>query len=402
MSEAYIPYGCYWSTPFARWQGSLAHLHSLEYAARVATDEMARRDISLDEVDYGILGLTVPQRQCFYGLPWVTAMMGADHIPGPTISQACATGARCLQSASQEIDAGTADVALILTADRTSNGPHVYYPAPHATGGTGAHEDWVLGNFSDDPYAKCGMVDTAENCARKWQVTTEEQHDIVLRRDAQYRDATADAGAFHRRFMTLPLEVPDARFRKTVATLEGDEGVHESTADALATLKPVVKDGTVTFAGQTHPADGNTGMIVTSRERAKEMSRDPGIEIRVAGFGTARTDKAFMPHAPVPAARRALDNAGITMAQVDAVKTHNPFAVNDAVFARETGFDLMSMNNFGCSLIWGHPQGPTGLRSIVELIEELAMRGGGTGLFTGCAAGDSAMAAVVEVGTAKH
>mgnify|MGYP000565683525 CR=1 FL=1 len=82
------------------------------------------------------------------------------------------------------------------------------------------------------------------------------------------------------------------------------------------------------------------------------------------------------------------------------VKTHNPFAVNDLVFAHETGFDVMKMNNYGCSLIWGHPQGPTGLRTILEMIEELVMRGGGRGVFTGCAAGDTAMAVVLEVGDA--
>lgn len=97
----------------------------------MAKDELAKRDVGLDKIDYGILGLTVPQRQSFYGLPWVTGMMGAAHIPGPTISQACATSARCLQSASQKVRDGAADVALVLTADRTSNGPHVYYPAPH-------------------------------------------------------------------------------------------------------------------------------------------------------------------------------------------------------------------------------------------------------------------------------
>lgn len=400
MSDAYIPYGCYWSTPFTRWQGALAHLHSLEFAAHTAKDALAKRDISTDDIDYGVLGFTVPQRQSFFGLPWVTAMMGADHIPGPTVAQACATSARCVQVASQEVDAGTADVALVLTTDRTSNGPHVYYPAPHGPGGTGAHEDTVLGNFNDDPYAKCGMIDTAENVARKWQITTEEQHDVVARRYDQYRDATADDGAFHKRFMTLPFDVPDARYRKTKATLGGDEGIHDTTREGLDKLKPVKEDGTVTFAGQTHPADGNTGMIVTSRDRAKELARDGGIEIRIAGVGTARTDMAYMPYAPVPAAQKALDNAGLTMDQIDAIKTHNPFAVNDVVFARETGVDVMEMNNFGCSLVWGHPQGPTGLRAIVELIEQLAMRGGGNGLFTGCAAGDSAMAVIVEVGSA--
>ncbi|HEX8554927.1 MAG TPA: thiolase family protein, partial [Sphingomonas sp.] len=93
-----------------------------------------------------------------------------------------------------------------------------------------------------------------------------------------------------------------------------------------------------------------------------------------------------------------LDAAGVAIDAIDAVKSHNPFAVNDVVFARSTGCPVERMNNYGCSLIWGHPQGPTGMRGIIELIEELALRGGGTGLFQGCAAGDTAMAIVIRVG----
>src|SRR6185312_9327674 len=118
--------------------------------------------------------------------------------------------------------------------------------------------------------------------------------------------------------------------------------------------------------------------------------------------GQARTDKAHMPYAPVPASKRALEQAGIGIGDVAAVKSHNPFIVNDIVFARETGFPAQHINNYGCSLVWGHPQGPTGLRAVIELIEELAMRGGGYGLFQGCAAGDSAMAVVVEVTDGKR
>jgi acetyl-CoA acetyltransferase len=136
--DAEIPYGAYWSTPFARWQGSLSHLHSLEFAAHVAGEELARRNIPLDQIDHGILGMTVPQHQSFYGLPWVTGMMGADGVAGPTISQACATGARTLAAACHEVRSGLSDSALILTTDRTSNGPHVYYPAPAGPGGTGS------------------------------------------------------------------------------------------------------------------------------------------------------------------------------------------------------------------------------------------------------------------------
>jgi len=395
VNAAYIPYGAYWSTPFARWQGSFAHLHALEFAAHTATAELAKRKIDPRQFDYGVLGTTIPQKQSFYGLPWLTGMIGADAVGGPTISQACATSARCLQAAAQEISGGDATTALIVTADRTSNGPHVFYPAPSAPGGTGQSENWVMDNFGHDPFANVAMIETAENVARKYQISREEQHEVVLRRYEQYRAAKPE---FFARYMTLPFAVPDAKFKKTLGTLTGDEGVVATSAEALGKLKPVTPGGTVTYGGQTHPADGNAGIVVTTQDKARDMSARPDIAIRLTGFGMARTDRAHMPQAPVPAARRALERAGRTIGDVMAVKSHNPFAVNDIVFARETGFDVTAMNNNGCSLIWGHPQGPTGLRAIIELIEELTERGGGVGLFHGCAAGDTAMAVVVEVG----
>ena len=401
MRETHIPYGAYWSTPFARWQGAFSHLHPLQFAAHVAKGELKRRNIDPKRFDFGILGITVPSVGSFYGLPWVTGMIGAANVGGPTVNQACATSARCLQMASQEVGDEGSDCALVMTADKCSNGPHLYYPNPGGPGGTGVHEDCVLDNFNSDPFAHCAMINTAENVAKKFGVTTAEQHDVKLRRYEQYQDACAGDHAFQKRYMALPFEVPDPKFRKTVKTLAGDEGIHPTTAEGLAGLKPVLPDGTVTFGGQTHPADGSSAVVVTTREKARALSANPKIEIRLLGYGLARADVAHMPYAPVTAARRALDRAGLSIKDIDVVKTHNPFAVNDIVFARETGFDLMKMNNYGCSLIWGHPQGPTGLRTIIEMIEELAMRGGGRGLFTGCAAGDSAMAAVLEVRDAK-
>jgi acetyl-CoA acetyltransferase len=212
--------------------------------------------------------------------------------------------------------------------------------------------------------------------------------------------ATADGNAFQKRYMTLPFEVPTPNFKKTATTLEGDEGVSTSTREGLAKLKSVLPGGTVTFGGQTHPADGSAAIVLTTAERARELARDPKIVVRLHGFGQARAELAYMPEAVAPAANRALAQAGRTVIQMDAIKTHNPFAVNDLLFAKETGADVTKMNNYGCSLVWGHPQGPMGMRAIIELIEELALRGGGWGLFSGCAAGDTGMAVVLEVGDA--
>jgi len=395
-----IPYGAYWSTPFARWQGALAHLHSVEFAAFVARRELARRGIEPSAFDHGVLGTSVPQRHAFYGVPWLMGLVGAPVVGGPTVMQACATGVRSLLAAAQEVQSGLAQASLVVTCDRTSNGPHLYYPNPRGPGGTGVSEDWVMDNFGCDPLGGHSMLATAENVARKHGIGSAEQHELVLRREAQYADALADDAAFLRRFMTLPFEVPAAGFRKTAAVLQADEGVSRSTADGLAALQPVLAGGSVTYGAQTHPADGNAGIVVTTPERARELARDPAIGVRLLGFGSARVELAHMPEAPVPAAQRALAQAGLPIGEMAIVKTHNPFAVNDLVFARSTGVDGMAMNPYGCSLVWGHPQAPMGTRAIIELIEALALRGGGRGLFTGCAAGDTAMAVVIEVGRA--
>jgi acetyl-CoA acetyltransferase len=401
MTEIAIPYGAYWSTPFARWQGSLAHLHSLRFAAHVAHHALERRGIPAEVFDHGVLGLTVPQRSSFYGMPWLMGMIGAPGVAGPTISQACATGARALHSAAAEVGEGAASVALVVAADRTSNGPHLYYPAPDAPGGTGEHENWVLDNFERDPYAGCAMVETADRVAERHGVGTARQHEVVLERYAQYADALADDSAFLRRFMDLPFEVPDARFTRMRGTMTGDEGIHPTSAEKLAKLSPVRPGGSTTFGAQTHPADGAAGMVVTTPERARELSREPGIAVRILAFGQSRVERGYMPEAPVPAARRALERAGLDIGRIDAIKTHNPFVINDIVLADAFGVGTGRINRYGSSLVWGHPQGPTGLRAVIELIEELAIRGGGYGLFTGCAAGDTGMALVLHVGDAR-
>ena len=397
---AEIPYGAYWSTPFARWQGSFANLHSVEFAAHVTRRELAQRKIDPAGFDFAALGISVPQKQSFYGAPWLAGLIGAVKVGGPTLMQACATGVRTLLAAAQEIQCGMAQSALVVNCDRTSNGPHLYYPNPRGPGGTGTAEDWVMDSFGCDPLGGHSMLKTAENVAAKLGISTAEQHEVVLRREQQYREALADNSAFLRRFMTLPFEVPAPGYKKTAATLEGDEGINHSTPEGLAKLRPVLEGGTVTFGGQTHPADGNAGLVVTTRDRARELSSNPKIAVRLHGFGLARAELAHMPEATVPAAQRALAQAGKNVAQMAAIKTHNPFALNDIVFARATGCKLETMNNFGCSLVWGHPQAPMGTRAIIELIEELALRGGGFGLFTGCAAGDTAMSVVIEVGDA--
>ncbi len=395
FEKTYIPYGAYFSSPFCRWQGSLGHLHAMQLAADTTKRFLAEREISAAAFDQLVLGITIHQRRSFYGAPWLAGMIGAGGITGPTLAQACATSARMLAASALEVETGASECILAVACDRTSNGPHVYYPNPKGTGGMGEAEDPVWDNFNLDPHAGGAMIDTAENVAAKAGITKEEQDEVTLLRHQQYQDALADDRAFQKRYM---IGVELKRGKKVTGTVEADEGIFPTTAEGLAKLRPAKEGGTVSFGTQTFPADGNAGMVITTEERAAELSRDPAVKIRLRSYGTTRVEKGHMPMAVVPAARQALERAGVGVEQCAAVKTHNPFAVNDVLFSREMGLAPERFNRFGSPLVWGHPQAPTGLRAVAELIEELVADGGGVGLFSGCAAGDTAIAVVLEVG----
>src|SRR5690606_16086014 len=310
-----------------------------KFAAHVARDALQKRDIDVHMFDYAALGISVPQKGVFYGLPWLMSQIGSDTVGGPTISQACATSVRMLQSVASTLREGDAHVALALAADRVSNGPHIYYPAPDGPGGTGEHENWVLDNFNCDPNTGFNMLKTAENVAAEHGLTTQQQNELTLVRYQQYEEALKDDSAFLKRFMDLPFSVPDSRFKREKSVLQGDEGIFPTSAEGLAKLKPVMEGGTVTFGGQTHPADGNAGMVLTTPERAAELSRDRKVGVRVVSFGQSRVRPGFMPAAPGPAAQRALAAAGLKAGDLAAIKTHNPFIVNDLVMSKELGID---------------------------------------------------------------
>jgi acetyl-CoA acetyltransferase family protein len=393
FERAYIPLGGAWSTPFARWQGALGELSSLELAERATRRALADRGLPAQELDRLILGWTVPQPGAFYGAPTVAARIGAPEASGPMVAQACATSAVAVELAASRVEVGADALTLALLTDRTSNGPHLVYPAPSARGGAPRTEDWVLESFRRDPWAGDPMVRTAEKVASEGGFSREEADEVTLLRHEQYAAALADDRAFQRRYL-VPVEVP--RRRGEGEPLEADSGVHETTAEGLRGLEPTLDGGVITAGSQTHPADGAAGVLVTTEARARELGRDGGV-VRLLASGSARAGKGLMPKAPVPAAQRALADADLDFGDLDLVTTHNPFAINDLWFSRETGIDVERMNPYGCSLVYGHPQAPTGARALAELIEALAERGGGTGLFTGCAAGDTGAALVVRV-----
>jgi acetyl-CoA acetyltransferase family protein len=396
FTKAYIPYGGYYSTPFCRWQGKMANENAILLGANTAKRWFAERNLDPTMLDYIYYGITVAQHHMFHSHNWAAAMLVDErkNLPALMINQACTTSTTCIELAAVHIEVGMYETAFALMSDRCSNGPHVTWAQPLNPGGELESENWMMDNFTDPGHGQM-QVQTAENVANEDGMTREESDAVALRRYEQYLDALANDRAFQKRYM-FPAEVRVSR--KETIIVEEDEGIIPSTAEGLAKLKPVNPNGIMTPGTQTHPADGNCGFIVTTRDKARELSADQNIEIQIVSYGFARAKKAFMGQAPVPAAEMALRDAGLTIKDIKAVKTHNPFTTNDMYMAKKMGFDVMWMNNYGSSLIYGHPQSPTAGRLIAELIEEVVLLGGGYGLWAGCAAGDSAAALVVKVG----
>ena len=391
FEKAYTPLGFAWSSPFTKWQGPLAEINSLDLAEDVTRRALDARGLAPAEITEWTLGMTVPQPTAFYGVTLLARKLGAGAHGGPWISRACATSAAVVEHLATQIELGAHRTTIGVMTDRTSNGPFMVYSSQRTPGGAPITEHWVNDPLKLDPTTGQSMNDTAENTATDGGFTRQQVDDLTLLRYQQYQASLADDRAFQRRYM-VPVRIPG---RKGDTWVEEDFGVFPTTAEGLAALRPVKDGGVVTYGSQTHPADGAAGIVVTDRDRAVALGDGGAVQIVATGF--ARADPAYMPKAPVNAARVALRDAGIGIDQVDVVTTHNPFAVNDLWFADHLGYPVEKMNPYGSSLIYGHPQGPTGARLIAELIQALVVRGGGTGLFVGCAAGDAAGAVIVRV-----
>jgi acetyl-CoA acetyltransferase family protein len=397
LTKAFIPYNGYYSSPFSRWQGTMANENAISLGAKTARNWFLSRDLDPTVIDYMYYGITIAQLHMFYSHTWAAAMLvdNQKNLPALMVNQACTTSTTCIHLCAVNVEAGTYETGYALMSDRCSNGPHTIWPNPMGPGAEVISENWMMDNFNADPNAGLKMVQTAENVARDIGVTKEECDAATLRRYEQYQDALADDRAFQKRYI-FPVEVRLSK--KKTAMIEADEGITPTTAEGLARLKPVEPGGVISFGAQTHPADGNCGFIVTTQDKAKALSKDPNIEIQIIAYGFSRVKPGYMAAAPVPATQMALEDAGLKITDMKAIKTHNPFIVNDINFAQKFDIDVMNMNNYGSSLVYGHPQAPTAGRLIAELLEEVVILGGGYGLWTGCAAGDTAAALIFKVG----
>ena len=300
LTKVFIPYKGFYSSPFSRWQGIMANENAIVLGATTARKWFLASKLDPTILDYLYYGITIAQHHMFYSHTWAAAMVvdNEKDLPALMVNQACTTSTTCIHLCAVNIEAGTYDTAFALMSDRCSNGPHTVWPNAFGPGAEVESENWMMDNFNADPNAGLKMVQTAENVAKDIGTTKEECDEVTLRRYEQYNDALANDREFQKRYM-FPVEVKVSK-KKTVL-VEEDEGVTPTTAEGLARLKPVEPDGVITFGAQTHPADGNCGFIVTTRDKAKELSKDPNVEIQIISYGFSRAKPGYMAAAPVPA-----------------------------------------------------------------------------------------------------
>jgi len=388
--RARIPYGTWGNSFFPAWQTSaLAEVNIGQFAAESMARILGLRKVPLDALDYLVLGSTVPWHWKFWNAPMLSALVG-QRIPGHHVEQACATGLQAVVSAAAQVDSGDCDVAGVLTFDRTSDSPVGVFPERRAYQRTIALSD-VWDNFGFDPATGGSMLQTAGNAARKHRLDRREVDELTLYRYDQYFNAKA-SGVLDK--TCVPLDLLNLQGRP-LGRIDADSGIRRVTADSLRAMREL--DTCVTAGGQTHASDGMATLLVTTGEKAAELSSRPEIDIQLVAKTEVRANPSLMPEAPAIAVQKLLSRTGMTMADMAVVKNHNPFAVNDAVFAKVFGYDWKRMNETGCSLVWGHPQGPTLTRSLIEGLEEAVVLGGGNLLLFGCAAGDVGIAAVFHV-----
>ncbi len=385
-----IPYGAWGSSYFPAWQMSpLAEVNIGQFAGEGANRILGKRRVPKHVLDYLVIGSTVPWHWKFWSAPLVSSCLG-QRLPGYHVEQACATGLKAALVAANEVQSGGCDVVGVLTFDRTSDSPVGVFPERRSYERTMALSD-VWDNFGFDPATGNAMIATAGITARKYKIDRKEVDELTAYRYEQYFKAK-ESGFLDR--VLVPLEVLNIQGRP-LGRVDEDAGVRKVTLSSLRTMREI--DTCVTSGTQTHASDGMAVMLVTSREKARELSPRPDVDIRFVAKTEVRTLPNHMPAAPTQAVENLLHRTGLKMTDMAVVKNHNPFAVNDVIFAKVLNYDWHRMNNSGCPLVWGHPQGPTLTRVLIEALEEAVDLGGGYVLIFGCAAGDVGIAAILKV-----
>jgi acetyl-CoA C-acetyltransferase len=380
-------------TPIGTFSGMFAAVPAWQLGAAAVRAALARAGVEPGQVDEVILGNVLQAGQGMN--PARQAALAADlpvEVPAMAVNKVCGSGLKAVALAAQAIRLGD---AVIVVAGGMENMTRAPYLLDKARGGYRVGDGKLIDSLISDglwcALADCHMGITAENIVHDYEVARSEQDRFAARSQARAAEAIA-SGVFDAEI--VPVDVPGPR--GTVTTASRDEHVRpDTTAERLAGLRPAfLAEGTVTAGNSSGINDGAAALVLTSARQARELGLRPlatilsyaaaGVEPRVMGLG------------PIPATRRALERAGLSLDDLDLYEVNEAFAAQSLAVAHELGLDPERLNVHGGAIALGHPIGASGARILVTLLYELERRDAHRGLATLCIGGGQGFAMVIE------
>ncbi len=372
-------------------RGALRSVHPTDLAATVIRSAVERvPGLDPKEIDDVILGCAMPEAEQGLNMARVALLRAGlpTDVPGQTVNRFCASGLQTIALAAQQVMSGMGDVIVAGGAESMSSVPmggHHFAPNP------------AMAEMSPEVYLGMGL--TAENVARRYEISREDQDAFALR-SHQRAIAAIDAGLFKDEIVPIDVEhvwFENGRVQRSTMIFDTDEGPRRDTsAEALAKLKPVFAvNGTVTAGNSSQTSDGAAAVVVMSREKADALGVKP--LARFVSFAVAGVPPDIMGIGPVAAIPKALKQAGLTIDQIDLIELNEAFAAQALAVIRALELDEEKVNVNGGAIALGHPLGCTGAKLTVQILHELRRRGGRYGLITMCIGGGMGAAGIVEM-----
>jgi acetyl-CoA acetyltransferase family protein len=379
-------------TPMGEYVGALKDVSAIELGAVAARGALKASNVNPDQIDHTVIGNALQTSgDAIYGARHVALKAGVPFDrPALTVNRLCGSGIQSIISGSHMIQLGEARTCLVGGMESMSQAPHVIRGARSGFAlGQGKLEDSLMVALLDT-YCNTPMAGTAENLARKFEISREEQDAYALRSQQEAKRAF-DAGYFAEEIIAV--EVPS---RKGVNVVDHDDHMRpETTLEGLAKLKPAfARDGFVTAGNASGIVDGAAALVIADEQFVKQNDLAPSG--RIVAWAYAGVEPEIMGIGPVPATRAVLQKAGLSLNELDLIEVNEAFAAQYLAVEKDLGLDRSKTNVNGGAIALGHPLGATGTRLVLTILNELHRRRGRYGLATACIGGGQGIAMIVE------
>ena len=379
-------------TPMTQHVGALKDVSAIDLAVTASKGALERTGTNPEWIDHVVFGnVQQSSADAHYGARHVGLKAGVPiEVPALTVNRLCGSGIQAVLSGAQQILLEEAGFVLAGGMENMSQVPHVIRGARSGFKlGQGKLEDWLWEGLTD-PYAGCSMAITAENCAEKYGITREQADEYALR-SQQLAHQAWSSGIMKEE--VVPVEI---KSRKGVTLVEQDDHMRpDTTMEILAKLPAVFKkDGVVTAGNASGIVDGAAALVIAGDDAVKSRGIKPiG---RIVSWATVGVEPAFMGMGPAPAITRALDNAGLSLRDIDLIEINEAFAAQYLSCEKELGLDRNKVNVNGGAIALGHPLGASGARILLTLMLELRRRRKKYGVASACIGGGQGIAMIVE------